>query len=192
SVRATSPPEVDSAPTLLTNSEQVGSQPSTPTSSPTTSALPTSTPWPTIDPTAYPTYYVTPTRPVTPTPNYYAQMKELYRPMIGEWWGKMGVSVKGQGRKAQYAVIVFYPQCEMGQVCGHYHFDSGCFGELVLSNWRPTFLVFRNLEYSGKSSCSAWRPMNVSPLSRDRLSFTYSHRNEKGEWVSKGVILKRR
>lgn len=161
-----------------------------PTSTP--SAIPTSTPWPTVDPTLYATLYVTPTFTFTPRPDFYALMKDLYRQMIGEWWGKMGVSVNRQGRKVQYSVVVFYDNCEMGQICGRYHFENGCFGELVLNDWRPSFLIFRNLEYSRKLSCADWRPMNVRPLMHDRLSFSYGYRNEKGSWVSKGVILRRK
>jgi hypothetical protein len=158
----------------------------------TPTPYPTSTPWPTIDPTLYATLYVTPTFTFTPTPDYYSQIKGMYRQLIGEWWGKMGVSVNRQGRKVQYSVVVFYPQCEIGQICGRYHFDNGCFGELVLDNWRPTFLVFRNLEYSGKSACPNWRPMNVRPLLQDRLSFSFGYRNEAGNAVSKSVVLRRK
>lgn len=75
----------------------------------TPSAIPTSTPWPTVDPTLYSTLYVTSTQPSVPTPNYFAQMKEIYRLMIGEWWGKMWVTVNQQGRKVQYAIRVLQP-----------------------------------------------------------------------------------
>lgn len=154
--------------------------------------MPTSTPWPTVDPTLYATLYVTPTFTFSPTPNYYASMKSLYRQMVGEWWGKIGVTVNRQGRRTYTAVVVFEHRCEMGQICGRYHFDDGCFGELVLGNWRPTFLVFRNLEYSGKTDCPKWIPMNVRPLHNDRLSFTFSYRNEEGKRVNKGIVLRRK
>ncbi len=165
---------------------------SSPSPTATPSPIPTSTPWPTADPTLYATLYTTPTFTFTPTPNYYAQMKGLYRQMVGEWWGRMGVVVNRQGRAAWYAVVVFNEKCEMGQICGRYHFDDGCFGELVLNNWRPTFLVFRNLEYSGKESCPNWRPINVQPLKNDRLSLSFSYRNENELRVNKNVILRRR
>jgi hypothetical protein len=166
---------------------------SSPTLTPTATvgSRPTSTPWPTVDPTLYATLYVTPTFTFTPTPNYYAQMKDLYRLMIGEWWGKMGAKVNRQGRKAQYVVVTFEPVCEMGQICGRYHFDDGCFGELVLDNWRPTFLVFRNLEYSTKESCRQWIPMNVRPLKNDQLSFTFGYRLEEKR-INMGVVLVRK
>ncbi len=159
---------------------------------PTPSFLPTSTPWPTVDPTLYATLYVTPTFTFTPTPNYYTQMKELYRKMVGEWWGKMGVTVNRQGRSVQYVAVVFDLRCDMGQICGHYHFDDGCFGELVLDKWRLTFLVFRNLEYSGKANCKNWTPMNVKSIANDRLYFSFAYRNPEGKWVSKGVVLRRK
>lgn len=104
----------------------------------------------------------------------------------------MGVTVNRQGRKAFYTFVVLNPRCEMGQICGRYHLDDGCFGELVLDNWRPTFLVFRNLEYSGKTSCPKWRTMNVAPLKNDRLSLTFSYRNEEGKRVNKSVVLRRK
>ncbi len=163
-----------------------------PTATVTSPTKPTSTPWPTVDPTLYATLYVTPTFTFTPTPNYYASMKSLYLQMIGEWWGRMGVTVNRQGRKAFYVVVVLNPQCEMGQICGRYHFDDGCFGELVLDNWRPTFLVFRNLEYSGKTNCPKWRTINVAPLKNERLSFSFSYRNEEGKRVNKSVVLRRK
>ena len=163
-----------------------------PAISATPSAIPTSTPWPTVDPTLYATLYVTPTHTFVPTPNYYAKMKEMYRLMTGEWWGKMGVSVNRQGRRVQYVAVEFYSECEMGQICGRYHIENGCFGELVLDNWRPTFLVFRNLEYSGSAICPDWRPMSVRPLVNDRLAFSFGYRNQEEKWVSKGVVLRRK
>ncbi len=165
---------------------------SSPNPWPSPSPIPTSTPWPTVDSTLYYSLYTTPKFTFTPTPNYYAHMKALYSQMIGEWWGKMRITIKRQGREARYVVVVFNEKCEMGQICGRYHFDDGCFGELVLNNWRPTFLVFRNLEYSGKQSCKNWNPMNVEPLVNDRLSFTFSYRNEQGVKVNKGVVLRRK
>lgn len=87
---------------------------------------------------------------------------------------------------------VFSSQCEIGQICGRYHFENGCFGELVLDNWCPTFLIFRNREVSDNTSCPDWRPMNVRPLVNDRLSFTFGYRNPDGKWVSKGVVLRRK
>jgi hypothetical protein len=112
--------------------------------------------------------------------------------MIGEWWGKLGVSVNRQGRKVQFCTVVFYEQCEMGQICGQYHFENGCFGELVLNDWRPTFLVFRNLEYSGKAACPNWRPINVTPFLGDRLNFSFAYRDEQSRRVNKGVVLRRK
>lgn len=191
-IATASPPPFTSTPTLWAVKNGTSGGLLLPAMSATPSAIPTSTPWPTVDPTLYATLYVTPTHTFVPTPNYYAQIKEMYRRMIGEWWGKMGVSVNRQGRKVQYAVVVFYSQCEMGQVCGRYHFENGCFGELVLNNWRPTFLVFRNREFSANTSCPDWRPMNVRPLVNDRLSFTFAYRNPDGKRVSKGVVLRRK
>ncbi|GAB4470945.1 MAG: hypothetical protein Kow0088_04290 [Anaerolineales bacterium] len=136
--------------------------------------------------------YVTPTYTSTPTQNYYAQMKAMYRRLVGEWWGKMGVSVNRQGRKEQFFTVAFYEQCEMGEICGRYHSDNGCFGDLVLDNWRPTFLVFRNLEYSGKESCPNWRPTNVNPLANDRLYYAFAYRDEQSRRINKGVVLKRK
>jgi len=179
-------------PTVEVIQSSAPSEQLSPTSSATPLAVPTSTPWPTVDPTLYATLYVTPTHTFVPTPDYYAQMKDMYRLMVGEWWGKMGVSVNRQGRKVQYAVVVFYHQCEMGQICGRYHIENGCFGELVLDNWRPTLLVFRNLEYSGSASCPDWRPMSVRPLVNDRLAFSFGYRNQEEKWVSKGVVLRRK
>ena len=187
-----SPPPFTSTPTIGAVQSSTSNEQLSPASSATPSAIPTSTPWPTVDPTIYATLYVTPTHTFVPTPNYYAQMKDMYRLMVGEWWGKMGVSVNRQGRKVQYVVVVFYRQCEMGQICGSYHIENGCFGELVLDNWRPTFLVFRNLEYSGSASCPDWRPMSVRPLVNDRLAFSFGYRNQEEKWVSKGVVLRRK
>lgn len=159
----------------------------------TETPLSTSTSYPTVDLTT-PTSAFTVVREFTftPTPNYYAEIKGLYQLLVGDWWGKMRVTVNRQGRKVRYIVVAFYNTCEMGQVCGRYHVDDGCFGELMLSNWRPTFLVFRNLEYSGKDSCPNLVAMNVRALKNERLSLTFSYRNENNFRVNKSVTLFRK
>lgn len=153
----------------------------------------TSTPLPTLPPGTPPS--PTPTRyqaPTQPPSYYYGLMTQLYSSMIGQWRGMVSITVNRQSRPAQLITLEFYSGCQTGQVCGKYHWESGCFGDLVLMKWRPKTLVFRNVEYSADASCPDWVEYAVQPKPGDTLYLSMSFRDEDKRRISKGVTLRRR
>jgi len=153
----------------------------------------TSTPLPTLPPGTPPSPTPTRRRAHTKPPSYYyGLMMQLYQAMIGQWRGMASITVNRQSRHAQLILLEFYNECQMGQVCGKYHWENGCFGDLVLMRWYPKSLVFRNVEYSADASCKEWVGYVVQPTSGDTLYLSMGFRDQNKRWVSKGVTLRRR
>ncbi len=166
----------------------------TPTSQGSAAAIVfTSTPLPTLPPGSWPSPTATRYHPPTKPPSFYfGLMQQLYQAMIGQWRGMVSITVNRQARPAQFITLEFMPTCQTGQACGKYHWDSGCFGDLVLMKWRPKTLVFRNIEYSGSDHCPDWVEYSLQPKPGDTLYLSMSFRDEDRRRIIKGVTLRRR
>ena len=153
----------------------------------------TSTPLPTLPSgsrmSSTPTSHRAPTQPPV---YYFGLMTQLYTEMVGQWRGMVSITINKQARPNQLILIEFFPACQTGEACGKYHWETGCFGELVLMKWRPDLLVFRNVEYSGSESCPIWVEYAVQPKPGDTLYLSMSFRDEDLRRISKTVTLRRR
>lgn len=123
------------------------------------------------------------------TPNYITALYEAIRKIRGEWQGIATTKVNRAERQKQPVKLTFQADCSIGLVCGKYHFDSQCFGDLILKKLSGATLIFVGQNLSGFQKCVNNGLFYIRLLSDRELSFGTVLINSEGKITVQGTSL---
>jgi hypothetical protein len=106
----------------------------------------------------------------TSTSIYISTLVDLLDRVTGEWHGIATTKVNQGERPKQPVKLSIQRGCSVGLVCGKYHFDSPCYGNLILKQLKGVTLIFKGQDLSGNPKCENGGLFYIRPMDDGDLS----------------------
>ena len=108
----------------------------------------------------------------TALPLYIATLVDLLGQVTGDWQGIATTKVNKEERQNQPVILSIQRGCTVGSICGKYHFDSPCFGNLILKQLKGMTLIFSGQDLSRDPKCQNGGIFYIKPQNDGDLSLS--------------------